>query len=245
MQYSVTTTEKNGILQECERNCKKNTGDITGSTTLLADFTNYTNRAMRQIWSWIFDAYGGWQYDDGNQTDLPSSTSSLESGKVTYALPSDVLTVRGVEIKDEGNVWHILTPLTSEHIQDVESLGEFEKTASTPRYYRLVGQTIYLYPASNFSQASSLKIFYDRGSVAFVTTDTTKTPGFASEYHDLVPLLASIEWLKIHLPEWTGLAIMKNDVELKKREIKKYYNKRFNQMFPPRITTKDTLKQYE
>lgn len=244
MLYSVTSTEKSGILQQCERYCNLGDAGITGSTTLLADFTNYSNRASREVWHWIFEAYGGWQYDDSNQTDLPSSATTLTADQTTYALPTDGITVKGVEVKDDGGIWHILTPITMEQIQDRQALGEFQKTSGTPRYYRLVGTTIQLYPASDWTQASSLKVFFDRGSVAFLTTDTTATPGFASEYHDLIPIMASLEWLKVKESNSATTQRLENDLVSKKRELQRFYQRKFSQQFPPRITTVDTTRYY-
>jgi hypothetical protein len=242
MQYSVTTTEKNGILQECERNCNLGDAGITGVTTFLADFTNYCNRASRVIWHSIFMAYGGWQYDDSNQTDLPASTATLTASQTSYALPSGNLTIRGIEVKDTSGIWTQLIPLTEEQIRQYQAMGEFNKTAGSPRYYQLVGQTVRIFPASNYTQASSFKVFYDRGSVAFLTTDTTKTPGFAGEYHDLVPLMASYEYLKIKLPNDSLTTRIGNDITLRIQDLKNYYAQNFRQMFPPRMTVRDVMR---
>jgi hypothetical protein len=46
-------------------------------TAKIKTITRAVNEANRLIWAWIFQAYGGWQYDDGNQTTLPSATAAL------------------------------------------------------------------------------------------------------------------------------------------------------------------------
>lgn len=243
MNFSVTTTEKNGMLQECERYCNLGSAGITGDTTKLADFTNFCNRASRGIWVDIFDSYGGWQYEDSNQTDLPASTATLTSGQLSYALPSGALTVRGIEVQNTSGIWHQLSPLTEERIRERQAVSEFHKTSGTPTYYQLIGNTLRLFPASDYTQASSLRVFYDRGSVAFATTDTTKTPGFDSEFHDLVSMIASYEYLKVKLPNDAVTNRLLNDVTLKRQSLKSTYSKKFAQMFPPRITVRDAMRE--
>lgn len=235
------TTNKLGIIQACERYTALGDATISGTTQTLKEFTAHVNQHSRKVWHMIFMAYGGWQYDDGNQSDLPAATATLTSGQTSYALPTGALTIRGIEVKDTGNVWHQLKPITEEMIGEFGGMGEFFKTSGVPLYYQLVGQSIRVYPASNWTQASSWKVFFDRGSVAFANTDTTATPGFASEYHDILPIGASIEWLKINQPESTKLQVLRVDYAEYETKIKQFYTMRFQQMFPPRIRVRDAL----
>lgn len=237
------TTGKLGIIQACERYTNSGDAGISGDTLLIKEFTAHANKSLRSVWHDIFMSYGGWQYEDSNQTDLPASTTNLVNSQNTYALPSTALTVRGIEVLlDDGTTWQQLKPITEEQIRDKQSMGEFCKTDGVPEYYQLVGSTVRLFPASNYAETSGFKVFYDRGSVAFASTDTTKTPGFASEYHDIVPIEASIEYLKVKTPGDATLAILRADAETLRQRIKSYYAKRWSQMFPPRITVRDVAR---
>jgi hypothetical protein len=40
----------------------------------------------------------------------------------------------------------------------------------------------------NYSIDNGLKIYFSRGASYFASTDTTKSPGFASSFHKFVPL---------------------------------------------------------
>jgi hypothetical protein len=231
MVYSDTST-KLGILQECERKCNLGDTGITGTASVLATFTAYCNEASRQVWHWIFTSCGGWQYDDSNQTDLPAATATLTDSQNTYALPSTALTVQSVSIKTEAGDWYDLNPLTEEQIRTQDSVENFESTDGAPLYYTLVGNTIRLFPASNYTQAASLRVCFERGSVAFASSDTTKTPGFASEYHGVIPLLASIEYLKVKLPGDSSLGLFLRDAQEFEQRIKVFYSKRFKDMSP-------------
>lgn len=243
MQFS-DTTDKLGIIQACERYCNLSDAGISGDATLLKEFTAHVNKTMRELWHSIFMAYGGWQYDDSNQTDLPSATTGLTADQATYALPSGALTVRGIEVLNESSTWTRIQPITEEKIRQYQAEGEFHDTSAQPLYYRLVGDTIKLFPAPNYTQASSLKVFYDRGSVAFADTDTTKTPGFAGEYHDAVPIGASLEYLRYKRPESAQRVLLDTEYLKYKQMIIDFYTKRFQQMFPPRFTVRDQVRQY-
>lgn len=213
-----------------------NTDDT--SYTLEAK-TRSANRWMRKIWTWIFFSYGGWQYDDGNQQDLPSATDTLTSGKTAYALPSTAITVRGVEVKDASGIWIELSPVNEEQIREIGAVGEFMKTSGIPAYYQLVGNSVKLYPASNWTQSASFKVFFDRGSVSFASTDTTATPGFATEFHDAVPTGMASDYAS--RKNYPNKADFINDMAMYERNIKKFYAQRYQEMFPPRFTVRDQL----
>lgn len=241
MQFSDTTNYQ-GLIQMCELRTKLGIGAISGSTSYLKEFVSYINQHNRSIWHNIFVAYGGWQYDDENYNNLPSATTSLVANTSTYSLPEGSLTVRGISIKDESGNWNEMIPLNEEEIRDVQSPDEFEKTPGDPKYFRLVGRTIKLYPTPNYSQSASLKVYIDRGSVAFSYDATTSSPGFASEYHDLLWMGAVIEWMIINTPTNSTLQEIKNNYNIKIQQMKEYYQIKFKQKFPPKISIYDSLK---
>ncbi len=240
MQFS-DTSNKLGILQACERYCHLGDTGITSVTQILKEFTAHVNMVNRQVWHDIFMAYGGWQYDDSNQTDLPSGSTTLTTDQVSYALPTGAIGVRGIEVKGNGSTWYPLKPATEEMIRQYQAMGYFYSTSGQPEYYQMVGETIRVFPAANYTQASSFKVFFDRGSVAFASSDTTKTPGFASEYHDIIPIGASIEWMKIYEPNGATLANLRIDFKNLQDRIRQFYTSRFEQMFPPKLRVRDAM----
>lgn len=254
LQFSDTSA-KLGIIQDCESKCLLGDGGISGNASLLKEFTRYVNKANSAVWYWIFSAYGGMTYDDGNQANLPSATDTLTSGQATYALPSSALTVTGIEVKNSGGVWIPLLPITLEQIKQHAAEGEFYKTAATPLYYRVVGTTVKLYPAANWTQSASFKVFFDRGSVSFASSDTTATPGFASEFHDALSVGASVEWLKVNKSSSSALETLRLDWNGDedrtgreggfKRRIKEFYSARLKETFPPRVTVKDATAEFQ
>ena len=256
MIFSNTGTEKNGILQACERYTRLGDATITGTASYLAEFTNYCNEVNREIWTIIFRNYGGWQYEDSNQTDLPAASSTLTSGQTSYALPSGSLTVRGIEVQDSSGKWTALQPITEEQIRNGFAIGStsgqigsgtngamgaFLTTSGTPQYFELVGQTVRIYPAASWTQASSFKVFYDRGSVDFLTTDITpgtKQPGFASEFHDLIPLGACCIWYESNSPEDLTYQSLRGRYERKKLELEQFTHAQSARLFKPKLTVR-------
>lgn len=223
MQYN-DTTNLNGIIQEVERYINMGSTWISGDTTRLKEFTSYANKIGHKIWHWIFLAQGLWRYDDSNATDLPEGTTALVSSQRTYALPSDSLTVRRVEIKDSAGNWDRISQLVEDDIEG--AISEYQEDNGTPQHYRLVGNTIELFPAPSYSQAASLRVYFDRSCVDFAYDDTTQTPGFASPYHEAVPVGMAIEWLKIKNPTSQTLQFLREEWARFEKEITDFYSMR-------------------
>jgi len=229
MNYS-DTTNLSGIIQTVERLTDLGQTYISGDATRLKEMTSTINRVNHRVWHLIFMSTGNWQYDDGNNTDLPQSTTDLVSGQAKYALPDTALTVQRIEAKDTGGLWTVLAPLTTPSIG--QAVDEFMKDNGPLLYYRLLNNTIELFPAPNYASTGGLKVYFDRDSVDFATSDTTKTPGFASPYHEILPIYAAIEWLKVKQPQSPTLAILLQDAMRLEKSIKEFYGKRFKTMLP-------------
>jgi hypothetical protein len=220
--------------------------DLTGMDSNvypLVAKTRDMNKASKDIWTWIFSAYGGWEYDDSNNTsDFPASKATLTSGQKDYALPSDALTVRAVEVL-QGGVWYELSPATEEQIRQVQAEPEFLKVSSRPRYYVPYANSVKLYPAPDYTAASSLRVSFDRGSTDFASTDTTKTPGFSSQFHEAVAYGAAVQFCTYkQLPQLQALGQVWQDY---KQRIIDFYSSRYQQLFPPRMTVNDQVQEYQ
>lgn len=212
----------------------------------LAEKARMANVASNKIWSAIFDSYAGWQYDDINQTALPEDVQTLTSGTSDYTIPSLSLTIIGVDIRYSGaaaNAWSKLIPLTKEEIRQYQlSDTAFSVNNGTPFGYELLKDKIRLIPAPSYTQTLSLRTSYDRGSIAFLPTDTTKTPGFASEFHYGLALGASVEWAKRNAVSSTSQ--LEADFNSFLVDLKAYYSKRFKDNFPIRIQFFDNSQEY-
>jgi hypothetical protein len=233
MQFS-DTTNKNGIIQDCERLCSLGDAGISGQPTLLKQFTAQVNNTVSRLWSLIFQAYGGWIYDDSNNTDLPQAYTNLVAGQRRYSLPSYALSILRVDVTDSGGLVRRLTPVPQEVI-DI-GIADFMQDEGPPQFYRLMDGELELYPASLVAVTDGLEIFFERDSVQFVSTDTTRTPGFASPFHYLVPIGASIDHLRSKQASSAVLKELKEDMEKGEAKMTAYYNKRWRDL-RPKIST--------
>jgi hypothetical protein len=218
----------------------------TNSVTYpIKEKTRAANKTLRKIWAWIFAAYGGWQYDDSNNTDFPVAKTNLTSGQQDYSLPPGTLTVRGVEILLQGGaVYQRLYPLNEEQlIENGISEGSFFTTNGVPLYYRVIGGSIKLYAAPNYTISNGLRVTFDRGSVAFASSDTTKVPGFASEFHEAVAVGMAQEYARRN--NLSGdFSFLSEDMKEYQRNIKDYYSARYQEKYPSRINVFDETSQY-
>lgn len=216
----------------------------------ISDKVLYANEGSRIIWSWIHEAYGGWVYDDANFLDFPEATTDMNANQVDYSLPIEESALMGVSVKTVGGVWQQLTPITLEEIQDTGfAEPEFLKTPAQPMYYRPLAKSFKIYPASNYTQSASIKIHERRDISQFSTTDTTKKPGFDVSYHEALPTYMAMKHAQINsLPQAggvlrggfkTGLVATWSDYE---QRIKKDYQRRFAELYPPRITVRDITR---
>lgn len=216
----------------------------------LVDKVLYANQGSRQILSWIFSAYGGWIYDDGNYTDFPEALTNIVSNQSDYTLPTGAEYVRSVSVKDEAGNWDQLTPITLEQIKQQEDEAEFEETDGPPQYYRIIGQSIKIYPASNYSQDESLSVHFSRDISSFSVDATTKTPGFDFRFHEAVAVFMALQYAKINRldvktdlqKDWDGNEDVTGREGGYKLRIKKHYSRKFAEMFPPRIIARDTWR---
>lgn len=218
MVFSDTTT-KQGIIEEIDFICGS---DL--NTYPIADKTRNVNRAYDRVISLIFQAQGKWQWDDTNQTDLPSATTNVVSGQLDYALDSAHLNIDKVMIKDNGGNWTVLRPFD---ITDPEINGYLmgNPSSGTPLRYDMRANSIILYPTPNYASTSGLKIFFERPSTYFVSSDTTKSPGFASIFHRFLSNSASYDYAFSKGIKDLAISI-KNEINILEQSIQKFYAQR-------------------
>jgi len=230
------TTNLDGIIQDCEDKIKMGDGWISGNPTRMMKFTRYANQVLSAVWHNIFMVYSGWQFDDSNHTDLPQAATDASATVSKYALPDEGLTVKRIDIKDAAGNWIKELPLYTEKIEG--AVTDFMGAAGVPRGYRLVGKTIEFFPAFSYDSNEGIKVYFDREMTNFLTTDTTKAPGFASAYHEIVPTGMAMKWLKINNPKQLKEAGYENDYAVLMKNIKEFYAGRFEDAGPGTIRFK-------
>lgn len=233
-------------------------GDLTNTDTTqypLKAITRAINKWAKIVWTWIFEAYGGWLYDDGNNTtDFPVATTTLTASQPDYGIPNTMLMIRGVEILNTGGVWYPLIKLTEEFIRDRGiAEAQFYNVPAQPRYYVPYANSIKIYPPSNYTQSASLRVSFARGSTDFASSDTTKIPGFASQFHEVLAVGAAYEFAVRKGLEtaaeynqqlygrFTRSGLIPNSGYMDR--IKNFYMMRYQEAFPPKMTVRDYVKE--
>lgn len=238
MQYNGSSTGQDIVTE---------TNDLANTTDLIYPLTEKTraaNKMLALVWSWILDAYNGWESDDSASSDFPIATTTLTSGQADYDIPTGSQTIRSVSIlAPSGTQNQEVFPITEEEFTSRGiSEGAIFTTTGTPIYYRPIGTSIKLYPTPSYTMAQGLRVTFDRGLANFVPTDTTKEPGFASQFHNVLPVGMALDFAaRNNLTSEQGLQRQLDDFE---RRMKLFYSKRYQEKYPNVIKNLDVTWDY-
>lgn len=233
MQFS-DTTNKNGILQEIEFWTGLGDGVVTGNATIKKQMTSRVNRALERRLPLLVTNRDQLRWDDTNHTDLPIVTGDLTSGQGDYQCLTDD---NGLAVINITNVLILQTSTATEYIElarltldDPRALSAMSPNPSdvgVPSHFVEKDNTVFLYPQPNYSKTAGVKLFIERSQSYFVDSDTTKSPGIPVQFHQLLPLDASKDWLLVNKSE-AKLLIASVTAEIAKleRNLKKAINAR-------------------
>lgn len=204
------------------------------SSYVAADMLIAINSAYNRVASLIMQADGRWQWDDDNQTDLPIATTTITASQQDYAISVTHLKILRVDIKLQNATY--FTKLEPIDYADKEYIIDNTSTGS-PQYYDIVGDSIFLYPIPAYTQAASLKVYFQRGPAEFTSAEVstgTKKPGFNSLYHDLIALWVAYDYAVTNvLPTAPGFLA---EIQRKESQLVQDYSRR-NKDDPARITS--------
>ena len=228
LQFSNTTT-KAGIIQLIERNCGFNEAEISGNSTLLAQFTGDVNLALDRALSLIFNAGRTWQFDDSNHTDYPIITTNIVSGQRDYSFTTDgnsnlILDIYKIVVADSSGKYQEVTPVDVQTDKDVNSFFDGSNTTGKPTRYDKTANGIFLDPVPNYNYTNGLKIYINREGSYFTTSDTTKKPGIAGLFHQYFALYPS--YLYSYRNGLTNADRLEREVFKIEDEMVKYYGLR-------------------
>lgn len=164
-------------------------------------------------------------------------------GEADASLTTSLLTLNRVEVKDVDGSWRFLVPFDQKDLNPTSfaplptgtigvgfgptgsnySLTDFLKTPGTPVYYDKIGNSLYLYPKPNYSQADSLKIYFQRKASYFTAADTTKRAGIAQHLHRFISLKMAFDYAVAKMLNTNKLNIITNEIEKYKQMILEHY----------------------
>ena len=232
------TTDKLGMIQYAEQLCGFDDGDISGTSTLLKQFTGLINSVYREIIARIWKVQGDWEFDDRVHSTLPIATTDLVADQQDYELPSTAQQIQRVEILDKNEDYQLIYPIDKSQIED-EAMTEFYETAGMPVYYDMIGRSIFLYPkpsSADVTTTAGLKIYVARDIDEFNSSDTTQEPGFVNNFHALIPLTSSKRYA-IGKSMWDTVNACQSEIKTMERDFAEFYSRR-NKNITVKITTK-------
>ena len=172
----------------------------TNSTSFpIEDVTRIANKVYNKLGLLAWRSDNQWNFDDSNKTSFLISTTDLVDGQEDYTIPTTVFDIRGVSILDSSGNWRKLKNIKRENLKT--DLAQYRKTKGTPDVYLLSGYSIILKPAPDTTMVTAsngLKIYIARDITEFVSTDTTKEPGFPTPLHQLFPYEIALEYAGVH-----------------------------------------------
>jgi hypothetical protein len=155
---------------------------LTGQDNLSsADTLRVINFAIDSYSDLAMKSDGRWKFDPHTTITHPIATADLVANQTAYEIDTNFLQIDRVEVLVDGD-WK---PLESIDRRDdrLASLSTTFETAGDPRYYDYDGASLFLYPASDTSTTSGLKVFYTR-PVDYITalSETVGIPRIHMSY---------------------------------------------------------------
>lgn len=217
-------TAKPSVFEDVDFICGTDTNSFP-----LADKMRIANNSLGTIGIWIWQSVGSWSFDDTNKTTLPTATTDLVNGQRDYSLPTDILAIRRVQIKDSSGNWQKLEMFDEAQVYN----GMDNDTAGMPTHYRLEGSSILLYPkpdTSMLTATAGLEVQLDRTFTLFTVASAGVTPGFAEPFHDLLSLLVCKGWFLAK--DLNRVPAFDQQIAIKKADLQSYYGGRAKEERP-------------
>jgi hypothetical protein len=155
----------------------------------LTDRTRNVNIALDETVAELFKADPNFMWDDTTNPDFPIAVIDLEANRDNYVLPDSSLVFNRVRIKDSTGSFQTLTPCLRRELSD----SELDSTGTPSKYYK-IDNAIFPIPVPDYGADNGVEIEFQRGANHFATNDTTKSPGFASQFHQILSISASLRY---------------------------------------------------
>ncbi len=166
--------------------------DASDTTTYaLADMARNANIGMEKVHTCILKATRRWPHDDLNNagSTLLDETINLASGTDKYAIVLTWMRIKRIRVKDSAGNWVTLDKVDRDQLSDTE-LAE----SGTPNKYFMLGNYVYPRPIPNYASTGGMQVEHLKGPSLFASTDTTKLPGFASLFHEIIAYFIALPY---------------------------------------------------
>lgn len=203
LQFNVTTSPFNGIIQLIEREIGVDKGYISGNATRLGHTTTDINMAWDNYLRIAFKNSGTWQFDDSNHTDYPIIYTDLVADQQDYSFTTDensnlILDIYKIAVLPSATatVYEEIYPVDQQTKDRGRNLVEGNVDSGVPYQYDKTGNGIFLDERPSYSATNGLKIYINREASYFTTSDTTKKPGCPGNHHTYFAIKPAYEYAR-------------------------------------------------
>jgi hypothetical protein len=151
------------------------------------------NIAYQNVACMIWESDGS--FDDAANSDTLVATRTLANASASYTIPTTILRIKGVEVKDSSGVFQKLRPI---RLADLPvSVDNYLTGTGQPIEYALEGTQVRLFPApgtGSVTMASGMAYRISRNVTEIPVSATTAEPGFATPYHRILSYAAAIDF---------------------------------------------------
>lgn len=152
----------------------------------LTDRVRNVNIALDEAVADLYKADPNHMWDDTTNVDFPIATTKLTSGLDHYTMLDSSLVVHRVRVKDAQGGWVTLTPRLRRQFTDTQL-----NATGTPSAYHKLAEAIFPLPVPDYGVDAGMELTFQRGGNHFVVGDTSKKPGFNSQFHQILSIKAS------------------------------------------------------
>lgn len=155
----------------------------------LVDRTRNVNIAYDEAVAELYKADPNYKWDDTTNTDFPIATTPLVANTDHYVLLDSALVIHKFRIKDRNGNWITLTPKLRSELTDTEL-----NATGTPDKYFKIDNAVFPLPVPDYGAAAGVELAFQRGGNHFATTDTTASPGFNLQFHQILSISAALRY---------------------------------------------------
>jgi len=203
------TTNKNGLIQECEFWCGLPDGTISGTALQLQRFVNRLNRAYDRVMPIVLSGGDTMRWDDSqNHTKHPTATFDITSGVNDYQFLQDeqgnsILNIVEVKILPSATAteYQDLSRITLDDPRAQNFMWPNPSATGVPSEFLERNSTIFFDVFPSYTATAGGKLFFERSPSYFSTSALTQTPGIPEPFHPLLALYASLDWLTVNKPD--------------------------------------------
>jgi hypothetical protein len=202
------TTSLRGLVQEYERECGFDYGEVSGNTTRLKEFAAGANNGLDEFFKLAIQANGTWKLDDSNHADYAIISADLIAGQRDYPVTKDqdgnaILEVFKAFVAGPDGVFREIFPVSvADGSQDVSTFTDGRNQQGMPSRYDKEANAVILDPVPSYNMRAveegkrGLKLYVNREAKYLSYDAPAAYPGIPGLFHRYLALWAAEQVLR-------------------------------------------------